>query len=476
MPPRTTLAMLACLLTLAAARWSSGPAAIAATMRAAFDDLFAFAPGPSDREALAAMEPLRIDRTGAHFLSDPDGELEHFYDSLHRAERRLPGAVAHVLHYGDSPTTGDLITADVRELLQKQFGDAGHGFVLIGQPWAWYSHRGVSVQSSGWRISPATQSTLRDGMFGIGGVSFEGSPGDTAHVALGTGGHTRLEIAYLRQPGGGLLSVTGGDQILGAIDTAGERASGFAGVPVPPGVRRLEIRVERAPVRVFGAYLTKPSSGVIYSSLGLNGGYVSVLARIFQEGHWREQLRHYRPSLVVVNYGTNESVYEKFVDFAYEKEMKEIVRRLRQALPESSILVMSPMDRGEKGEGGAIVTPPVMSRLVRMQEKVARETRCAFFNTFQAMGGAGTMAKWYTSQPRLVGADYLHPLPAGAKQIGALLFRALMDGYHRHKLRRMTGELHVEANRRDRARAGAGGGAGLAADSGPGPQDTRDQE
>ncbi len=121
--------------------------------------------------------------------------------------------------------------------------------------------------------------------------------------------------------------------------------------------------------------------------------------------------------------------------------MKEIIRRLRDALPAASILLMSPMDRGERQTGGAIGTPPVLTRLVALQQRVARESGCAFFNTFEAMGGAGTMAKWYQSQPRLVGADLLHPMPAGANQIGTLLYRAIMDGYHRYKLRHLRPPL-----------------------------------
>ena len=62
-----------------------------------------------------------------------------------------------MLHYGDSPVTADSITADVRSLLQQHFGDAGHGFVLIAKPWAWYGHRGVDVQGKGWHIEAATQ-------------------------------------------------------------------------------------------------------------------------------------------------------------------------------------------------------------------------------------------------------------------------------------------------------------------------------
>ncbi|MFN7543065.1 MAG: hypothetical protein ACK5TN_09760, partial [Acidobacteriota bacterium] len=47
-----------------------------------------------------------------------------------------PGARLRLAHSGDSPTTADLITADIRALLQKRFGDAGHGFYLIDKPWA----------------------------------------------------------------------------------------------------------------------------------------------------------------------------------------------------------------------------------------------------------------------------------------------------------------------------------------------------
>ena len=79
-------------------------------------------------------------------LIDQHDTLRPFYLALWRTELGAPGAITRVLHYGDSPVTADSITADVRSLLQQHFGDAGHGFVLIAKPWAWYGHRGVEVQ------------------------------------------------------------------------------------------------------------------------------------------------------------------------------------------------------------------------------------------------------------------------------------------------------------------------------------------
>ena len=78
-----------------------------------------------------------------------------------------------------------------------------------------------------------------------------------------------------------------------------------------------------------------------------------------------------------------------------------------------------------------------MPRLVKLESKVAGESGVAFFNTFEAMGGEGTMAKWYNGEPRLVGADFIHPMPAGARIVGELLYNALGDGYNEYKLRQL---------------------------------------
>jgi hypothetical protein len=45
------------------------------------------------------------------------------------------------------------------------------------------------------------------------------------------------------------------------------------------------------------------------------------------------------------------------------------------------------------------------------------------------MGGAGTMGRWYAEQPRLVSADFTHPLPQGAARVGALFEQALVSAY-----------------------------------------------
>jgi len=364
-------------------------------------------------------------------LIDPTHALDHFYAAL------LKGGTVRILHYGDSPTTGDLITADARAALQKEFGDGGAGFVLIARPWAWYNHRGVEMEAnSSWKIDIAGNTSVKDGMHGLGGVSFVGGPGATAHWKVRSQG--MIEIAYLTQPGGGAFAVDADDTELGTVETASDaRAPGYAPFKIPQGAQKFTLKVTNGSVRLYGAEFRRPAQGVIYSALGINGANVTLLSHAFNEHHWATELHHYQPDLVIVNYGTNESGFPDFVNKTWGPEMREVVRRLHAALPGGSILLMSPMDRGERKLAGEIETMPVLPRLVQIEAGVAKDTGAAFFNTFEAMGGQGTMARWYAAEPRLVSSDFIHPMPAVAKIVGELLYNALRDGYNQYKLRQL---------------------------------------
>lgn len=391
---------------------------------------------PLEEEQQRLKPDTSIEKVQTKPLLDASNSLAPLFQALLASERKEPGAVTRILHYGDSPTTADLITADLRSLFQKDFGDAGHGFALVAKPWAWYGHRGLEIKGSGWKIEPANTAELKDGRYGLGAVSFRGGAGAESRIWLADRTHTQVEISYLAQPMGGSFEVFSGDELLGTVNTdAPEVKASFQRFSMPGGVPDVRISNVTGNVRMYGARFIKAEPGVEYSSLGVNGAYISILARMLSEQHWAEQLRHHDPHLVIINYGTNESAYTEFVDTAFERELRRTIARVRKAVPGASILIMSPMDRGQKMASGEIGTVPALARLVAIQQRVAAEQKCAFFNTFDAMGGPGTMGRWYSAEPRLVGADLIHPMPSGARIVGNLLYKALINRYRTFKPR-----------------------------------------
>jgi lysophospholipase L1-like esterase len=371
-----------------------------------------------------------------------------FNAALARTDAKEQGAITRISHYGDSPITNDGITGTVRELLQEKFGDSGHGFILVDRPWDWYGHQAIIFRSGGgWLSGSLINPHTRDGEFGLGGVAFfANGPGryarfEPSHDRATGRKFSRLEVYYLSQPDGGQFSVTVDDTKTEIISTGGEQTkSEFCEIKAPEAAAKsFALKTIDGNVRVFGAVLENDDAGVVYDSLGVNGAFAGLLATAMNEQHWTEQLQHRRPNLVILNYGTNESEYASDDQMQrYERDLHEVVRRVRTALPEASLLIVSPMDRGTRAPGGRVVTLPSIPKIVEMQRRVALETHCAFLNTFAAMGGEGTMARWHQGRQHLVSGDLTHPTATGAQTVGTLIYMALMENYSRYTERMAT--------------------------------------
>jgi lysophospholipase L1-like esterase len=342
-------------------------------------------------------------------------------------------SIVTVLHYGDSPTTADLITGDVRAQLQERFGDAGRGYTLIAKPWAWYGHRGVEISDHGWKIRHGV-GLMREGVYGLGGAAFEGQPGAWSKFRLTESQQSAVNVEYLAKPGGGSFAVEADDHQLADQSTDSQTQTALSlHVELPAGTRIVSIRPTSGTVTLFGADFRRGSTGLLYDSLGLNGATTSVVARVLQPAIWRQELGFAAPTLVVINYGSNESSFGSFVHKQYAGELRLAIQRVRANAPAASILIMSPMDRGERSGLDEIQTMATIPEIVAIQRQVAAETHVAFFDTYDAMGGDGTMARWYAASPRLVTADLLHPTPQGANIVATLFVEQLGLGYNRWK-------------------------------------------
>ncbi len=397
--------------------------------------LAAGAPSVSPGGATAAPSVPRpraasVDDAPLVGIEDPAGQLERLFLKLVKTEGAEPGAVTRISHFGDSPLTGDLISGDARSRLQAAFGDAGHGFVLAGRPWAWYGHRGVSLKASGWRVLSPLLAPGNAGFHGLAGVTFSSRGEARTEIELEKKTFTRLEVTFTRQPGGGtlLVSVDGGPP--DAVPTAGTtRETASYSRAVAAGGRAVVLRSKGdGEVAVHGVVLENDGPGVVYDALGANGASVHFLS-LLNASSWEQALALRRSDLVILGYGTNESGYWENPGARYRHDHTEVIGRIRRALPDAAILLMSPMDRGMRAESGEIVTMPSIPKIVEAQRLAARESGVAFFDTFAAMGGQGTMARWYESEPRLVTGDFTHTTHQGSARVARLLVAALEDAY-----------------------------------------------
>jgi lysophospholipase L1-like esterase len=372
-------------------------------------------------------------------IEDPGGHaLDAFFARLARTDRREPGAVTRILHYGDSTIASDYISGTVRRRLQARFGDAGHGFILIANPWEWYFHNDVLHFSEGdWTASRLTGPIAPDAMYGLGGVSFSSYGGGSATFGAAAQGDfgrkiSRYDVYYLEQPGGGEVEIAVRGAPTERFSTRGKaKVSRVHSVHTADAESRMTLRaVGGGQVRLFGVALERDEPGVVYDALGAHAAQAVYWQRQSPE-HWKDQLALRDASLIVFQYGTNESDLLKFEPVEYEHALAGLIDELARSAPNASILVVAPLDRAEVRDG-RLATRRVILDLVAIQRRVALAHGAAFWNTFEAMGGENSMARWYRARPQLGGADLTHPTPRGAEILGDMLSDAVVLAYERH--------------------------------------------
>jgi lysophospholipase L1-like esterase len=387
-----------------------------------------------DADVRATLRPVAIEDPSGHTLDD-------FFARLDRTERKEPGAITRILHYGDSTIASDYVSGTLRRRLQSRFGDAGHGFILIANPWEWYFHNDVAHSSDGeWKASRLAGPYTNDGMYGLGGVSFTSYGGEVAWFGTAPRGDfgrhvSRFDVYYLEQPGGGDVDLVVKGRPVERFSTRGpSKVSRIHAVHVDDGEARLAVRpVGNGPVRLFGVALERDEPGVVYDALGAHAA-MAVYWKQQSRSHWRDELALRDPALIAFQYGTNESDLWRLDREEYEHALTELVDELREIAPRTPLLILAPLDRAEHHDG-KVVTKKVILDLVAIQERVALAHGAAFWNTFEAMGGEGSMARWVRAKPQLAGGDLTHPTPLGAEVIGDMLSDALVAGYEAWRAR-----------------------------------------
>ena len=398
-----------------------------------------------------ALNPEALARTnGTIAIEDPsEGGSEHaldpFYASLARTLRKDAGAITRILHYGDSVIAGDLISGTMRRRLQERFGDAGHGFILIANPWEWYFQNDIAHSASdGWSANKLTGPWPDDHVFGLGGVSFHTRDSATAFFSTRAEGDygrkvSRFDLFYMEQPHGGtlLLGATGRPQErlstranpADAADASSGSHARVKSIAIEDGGGSLTIRtLGDGDVRLFGVALERDRPGVVYDALGAHAARASFWSAE-DPADWAARIALRKPSLVVLQFGTNESEDTTIKAETYEPVFGTLIEEVQRAAPGVPILVASPLDRAIKGSDGELKTSPVIERIIAGQRAAAKAHGVAFWNTFEAMGGRGTMAKWRHTRPQLGNNNLSHPTPAGAEILGNLFSQAVFAGY-----------------------------------------------
>ncbi|CAN5681169.1 SGNH/GDSL hydrolase family protein [soil metagenome] len=366
-------------------------------------------------------------------LEDPctDGPAckHHALDSFRTAlaAQRSHDAVhpLRVSWFGDSLTADDQLTNGLRHRLARLVGDGGPGFVFAAPPHPFCQHRALSrTVSDEWTVHGISAPIAADRLLGLGG-STETETGGTLRF-VPTSPVTSVDLHYLAQPSGGSLELVADNKLVTTLETrAPAKKSMFLAVELPVGTRAIELRA-RGRVRLFGAAF-EAKAGAVVDNLGIVNATAKAMHDHNMPEHWRNQLAHRAPDLVVIMYGTNEAewIAQKGASLdEHERLFGEILATVRAAVPDAACLVISPLDQLDWQDAKLAPRASIPS-MVEAHRRAATAHGCAFWDTYAWMGGRGSSAGWF--KHGLIVKDFQHPTSEGAERIAEALFAGLTN-------------------------------------------------
>ncbi len=355
--------------------------------------------------------------------------------ALARTMRRLKaGERVRILQLGDSHIAADYITGMIRSRLQSKYGNGGRGFMHIDQRWG-FGGRKTRRKDSAW-----TQTRLVDKYgpgkpFGFSGMSIVAKKKGAQASYRVLAGDEILRLYYRQHPKGGGVRIMLEGKEIGQFSSKGPNETKVFEVKL--GVSGKPVKQRRGPAgwslnlvagkgtQLFGLSFDKSGDrGVVYESVGPVGADAKVYLDAERES-FVQHLKVHAPDLVVLMVGGNDALKsrKKWTDLTkVRSHHNDLVDLIQSTLPQAEVLIWAPMDAGDK-KGGKVRSKALLTDVRDLQKAVAQAKGAAFWDTLEAMGGTGAIAKWHKA--RLMNRDLVHPKKRAADLLGLLFADAL---------------------------------------------------
>lgn len=350
--------------------------------------------------------------------------VEHFYTALQKTDSNK----AVIVHFGDSHIQSERPSGKARSILQEIYGDGGRGMMFCYAAANTYSTMLYSTSFTGLWDYAKSMKIPPHLPLGVSGMTVNTK--DSAAVlqfsfkADFPESYNRLRIFC--KPGVNIfdLRVTVGGVVIPLdIPDVFEEGKPYVDCPVPMHGQQIELAVQKADslqneFEFYGMSLENSAdTGLVYHSAGVGA---SRYRAILYQPRIPEELPVLNPDLVILDYGTNDYLYDNEVKAELRSEIETVISIIRNACPDATIILTSAQDLWRKKKN--VTSGEQFSNLMRT---IAQENQCGFWDWFHISGGLQTLKNW--KEDGLSQSDLVHLTVSGYAAKGTLLAQALLN-------------------------------------------------
>lgn len=354
--------------------------------------------GHEYRATKAFRESVAVtDNYGKHFLREWQQQVSRYNDPA--ATHQTSIAI-----FGDSWVRGEYRAAKpLRDILTNKYGNAGLGYISL------YPGHGangdVSVSKTGtWNEIdnyPGYDTQNLD-------ITTVESSEVGANVSVTINETTNnIDIYYKNQTGSFQYIVDGGTAV--TVDTSLGNVESITGLS--DANHTIDIEVVSGTVTLQGLNAITDDKGVIVHKIG-NGGLTSGQAVSVNRTNWVNQLSELNPHAVGILLGTNDMAQDVTIE-AFETNIIELIRRVREALPLGDVFLIAPSDNGATQLN-------TMEEYSEALKRVATSEMVAFVDLYVNVGS------YADANARGLYEDQFHPNTQGGYLIGNVIHDRLL--------------------------------------------------
>ena len=360
-----------------------------------------------DLESLLVQAPVNQDDSVAVTFGDADSSR-----------------TVRIAFLGDSFIEGDILTCNLREHLQSDFGGGGVGFVPCQLPFKIY-RRTASVSSSlcksyGILKVKSAPESLKDKFLATGYLSTAGKgavmewkcgdnfshlkDNDLCRIVFLSQGDSRLEVV-----------LDGGEHF--TYDVQGSES--LRQIVLNRHAVTVELKVLAGSIVVYGAGF-ESSSGVLVDNLSVRSNNGGALFNVSAPLN-RQFASMMDYDIVVLQYGLNIMLPDKQNYSKYQKQLEDMIEYARAIFPESLIVVMGVTDRGILREGeNEYSSIRSADALTRHQKAAAENKGVLFWNSWSEMNELGGLPVF--AERGWIATDQTHFTYAGGSVLAGRMY------------------------------------------------------
>ncbi len=346
--------------------------------------------------------------------------LDRFKAALSQKDNR----VVRIAFVGDSYIEGDIFTQNVRESLQQHFGGAGVGYVNMYSEFPGF-RRSVRQSGSGWKVFNLGKGRANNAYLSLT-EQYSVPDGKAKAVYKGVDKFRNADSWELSK----FLFVSPDDAVVTTKTDDGEPklhtvkgSTDVQCIELASPTSSFSVSTDCGSLAAIGVWLDD-TAGISVDCMSSRGYSGVTLSKINVELS-RSMRRYIDYDLIVLEFGINAMSAAQSDYSAYTRLMTKAVAHLRECYPHSDFIIMGIGDRGQKS-GSEIKSMRVAPAMTSAQRDIARNSRCIFWDTREAMGGENSIVDWANANPSRANKDYIHLTHSGGAVLAEQFVKSLL--------------------------------------------------